>query len=313
MRRLTLAACALALLYAPAASPAAGPRTGGTAAPSAGGGITYGQPLRKVRHVSRESSRPVVREFAVAPGRVDAGTPATFVYRVDAPGSRTVRVRIVLTRVGAKAPTVRLRLGYVGAGVRHRYVWAPGPGELPAAEYAVALRAFDTAGRRLRRTARASGRGRLSVQVAQPALPAGRFPVQGPYGFGGEDARFGAGRAGHTHQGQDIVAPEGTPLIAPLDSVVQWRAFQARGAGHYVVLRGADARDYVYMHLRAGSVTVEKGTPVAAGQAFAQVGSTGSASGPHLHFEIWPDGWYATKASQPIDPLPQLMAWAGTR
>ena len=56
------------------------------------------------------------------------------------------------------------------------------------------------------------------------------------------------------------------------------------------------------MHLLDGSITVTKGAAVAAGQVFAQVGQTGHATAPHLHFEIWPDGWYASDASQPIDP-----------
>ena len=52
-------------------------------------------------------------------------------------------------------------------------------------------------------------------------------------------------------------------------------------------------------------------SPVTAGQRLASVGSTGSSSGPHVHFEIWPDGWYANARSRPIDPLPDLRAWAG--
>jgi murein DD-endopeptidase MepM/ murein hydrolase activator NlpD len=58
-------------------------------------------------------------------------------------------------------------------------------------------------------------------------------------------------------------------------------------------------------------VRVRKGQRVAAGQRLASVGSTGSSSGPHVHFEIWPDGWYANARSRPIDPLPDLRAWAG--
>ena len=46
------------------------------------------------------------------------------------------------------------------------------------------------------------------------------------------------------------------------------------------------------------------------GQQLAQVGATGDASGPHLHFEIWIGGWYA-RGGEPIDPLPQLQRWAG--
>jgi murein DD-endopeptidase MepM/ murein hydrolase activator NlpD len=64
------------------------------------------------------------------------------------------------------------------------------------------------------------------------------------------------------------------------------------------------------MHLQTGSITVTKGAALTAGQVFARVGSTGHSTGPHLHFEIWPGGWYATDASQPIDPAPDLRAWA---
>jgi murein DD-endopeptidase MepM/ murein hydrolase activator NlpD len=315
MRRLPFLACALAFLAAPAtAAPAAGPDTGGTAAPSSAGGVTYGQPVRTVRRASHAPSRPVAKEFTVAPATLDAGRPATFTFRVAGRMS-TVRVRIELVSAGASAPAKRLRLGYKRTGVRHTHVWTPAVGELPAGEYEVTLHAFDDTGRGLRRTAQASGRSRLSVRVTPPPVPpaAGVFPIQGAYSFGGDDARFGAERDGHIHQGQDVTAAEGTPLVAPVAAFVYWVDVQRRGAGHYVVLRGVDGTDYVFMHLKQGSITAVKGATLAAGQAFAQVGSTGASSGPHLHFEIWPNGWYSAKESMPIDPLPQLQAWAATR
>ena len=308
--RALLVVSVLTLLPASAAHGAAGHGTGGTAAPSSAGGVTYGQPVQKVRHSSRRSSRPVATEFSVAPTALAAGTPATFTFRVDGP-TPTVRVRVVLTRPGA-AP-VRLRLGYRRTGVRHTYVWTPA--SLAPGDYAVTLKAFDDSGRSLRRTAAASGRGRLAVQVAPPpqVAGAGTFPIAGAYTFGGEDGRFGAARDGHVHEGQDISAAAGTPLIAPIAATVYWVAFQRDGAGHYVVLRGPDGTDYVFMHLLAGSITPAEGAALAAGQQFAAVGSTGASSGPHLHFEIWPDGWYSSAASRPIDPLPQLLAWGGAR
>jgi murein DD-endopeptidase MepM/ murein hydrolase activator NlpD len=314
MRGLPVCACVLTLLAAPATAPAAGPGTGGTAAPSYAGGTSYGQAVHKVRRFSRASSRPVATEFSVTPSTLVAGAPATFAFRVEG-RTRSVRVRIELTRPGAAAPAKRLRLGYRRTAVRHTYVWTPAEGELPAGEYDVALEAFDDTGRRLRRSARASGRSRVTVQVPPPAVPAvaGVFPIQGPFSFGGADAGFGAARDGHVHQGQDVTAAEGTPLVSPVAAFVYWIAHQPGGAGHYVVLRGADGTDYVFMHLQKGSITTVKGTSLAAGAPFARVGSTGSSSGPHLHFEIWPDGWYSSKESKPIDPLPQLMAWAGTR
>ena len=314
MRRLPFLLCALTLLAAPAPAPAAGPGTGGSTAPSFSGGVTYGQPVRKVRRARRVSSRPVAREFTVAPAVLEAGRPATFAFRVDG-RMRSVRVRIEFTRAGASAPAKRLRLGYRRTRTRYEHVWTPAAGELPAGDYTVTLKAFDDAGRGLRRTARASGRAGVTVQVPPPApvASAGVFPVRGTYSFGGEEARFGAGRDGHAHQGQDITAAEGTPLVAPVAATVTWVAYQAAGAGHYVVMRATDGRDLVFMHLMAGSVMVAKGAVLAPGVQFARVGSTGSSSGPHLHFEIWPDGWYSSPDSKPIDPLPQLQAWAATR
>ncbi|HEU4701285.1 MAG TPA: M23 family metallopeptidase [Conexibacter sp.] len=150
---------------------------------------------------------------------------------------------------------------------------------------------------------------------AAPTAPtvAGTFPVQGPFSFGGDDARFGAGRPGHIHQGQDVVAASGEPLVAPVAGTVIWKANQPGGAGIYLVVRGAGsgvARDYVFMHIKRGTVLVRPGEAVRPGQQLAQVGATGAASGPHLHFEIWLGGWYARDGA-PMDPLPQLMRWAG--
>jgi murein DD-endopeptidase MepM/ murein hydrolase activator NlpD len=72
-----------------------------------------------------------------------------------------------------------------------------------------------------------------------------------------------------------------------------------------------DGRDYVFMHLSAGSILVAPGQHVGAGQPIAQVGRTGRASGPHLHFEIWVGGWY--DGGEPIDPLPDKRKHAAQR
>jgi murein DD-endopeptidase MepM/ murein hydrolase activator NlpD len=135
------------------------------------------------------------------------------------------------------------------------------------------------------------------------------FPIRGPFSFGGKDSRFGAGRPGHIHQGQDLTSPEGTPIVAPWGGTIEAVKFQAGGAGYYVVLDGdGEDRDYVFMHLRKSSTLVVKGQSVSKGQQLAEVGNTGSSSGAHLHFEIWIDGgWYT--GGRPIDPLPFLRAW----
>jgi murein DD-endopeptidase MepM/ murein hydrolase activator NlpD len=135
-----------------------------------------------------------------------------------------------------------------------------------------------------------------------------RFPVRGKHSYGGAGSRFGAPRSGHTHQGQDVSAACGTPLIAPHAGVVKAKAFQAGGAGNYLVIDAADVKqDYVFMHL-AAPAPVSKGQTVTTGQKIGKVGTTGSSSGCHLHFEIWVgNGWYS--GGTPIDPLPTLQYW----
>jgi murein DD-endopeptidase MepM/ murein hydrolase activator NlpD len=145
-------------------------------------------------------------------------------------------------------------------------------------------------------------------RAAKPAAPGvHRFPVAGVFDWGGPDARFGARRKGHRHQGQDLTAASGTPVVAPYRGRVAYVGYQAKGAGRYVVIRSADY-DYVFMHLLSGSVVVDEGDRVRTGQTIAAVGSTGESTGPHLHFELWVGGWY--EGGHPIDPLPLLQAWA---
>jgi murein DD-endopeptidase MepM/ murein hydrolase activator NlpD len=148
-------------------------------------------------------------------------------------------------------------------------------------------------------------------QAPAPVLPPGDhvFPVSGAYTLGGDDAGFGARRDGHRHQGHDIAAARGTAVVAPYAGVIDWVRFQRGGAGHYVVLDADDDRDYVFMHLRRGSIRVAEGQRVAAGEQIAEVGNSGRSFGAHLHFEVWTGGW-VEKGGEPVDPLPLLEAWA---
>ncbi len=253
---------------------------------------------------------PTARNFSVSPALVAPGAKVAFAFRAT-PGAR---VRVDVLTPGR--PAVRARLGRVGPSGKVRAAWTA---SVPTGKYTARLVV--------------SGAGvtrylRLPLTVVAPtppppvepvaAAPASLtaataskiFPVQGPNSLGGEGSRFGAGRTGHAHQGQDIAAAEGTPVVTPRGGSVYWIAYQAKGAGHYVVIAGGDGRHHVFMHLQAGSITVAKGQPVLAGQRIGAVGNTGASDGPHLHFEIWVNGWWATKASAPIDPLPELQAWA---
>jgi len=143
----------------------------------------------------------------------------------------------------------------------------------------------------------------LRIRAAPPAS-SGVFPVGGPHTYGDG---FGVQRNGHTHQGQDILAACGTPLVSVMNATVQYTGFQASGAGNYIVLdNDGTLDDFVYMHL-ATPPPVRAGAHLAAGQQVGTVGQTGDASGCHLHFEYWQGDWYG--GGHPIDPLPYLKAW----
>jgi murein DD-endopeptidase MepM/ murein hydrolase activator NlpD len=98
-------------------------------------------------------------------------------------------------------------------------------------------------------------------------------------------------------------------VVAPRGGVIEKIAYQAGGAGNYIVLDGAgEDRDYVFMHLQSGSIRVRSGQHVYTGQRLASVGSTGVGTGPHLHFEVWVGGgWYT--GGHTVDPLPYLRSW----
>jgi murein DD-endopeptidase MepM/ murein hydrolase activator NlpD len=146
------------------------------------------------------------------------------------------------------------------------------------------------------------------LNPAQTAALGAVFPVRGPHSFGNAENRFGAGRVGHIHEGQDVLANEGLPVVAPLAGTILTTGYQAGGAGWYVTEHTANGIDFFYAHCEAGSVAVGPEASVRAGQQLCLVGQTGDATGPHLHLEIWVGGWQSA-SGYPIDPLPYLEAW----
>jgi murein DD-endopeptidase MepM/ murein hydrolase activator NlpD len=133
------------------------------------------------------------------------------------------------------------------------------------------------------------------------------FPILGAHEFGMSAGRFGAGRTGHSHQGQDVMAACGTPLVAARGGVVQYAGFQY-AAGNYLVIDGkGTTNDFMYAHLAEPS-PLHSGDTVRTGQPIGIVGDTGDATACHLHFEIWAaPGWY--EGGAPFDPLPELEKW----
>jgi murein DD-endopeptidase MepM/ murein hydrolase activator NlpD len=133
------------------------------------------------------------------------------------------------------------------------------------------------------------------------------FPVLGAHDYGDSGAVFGAGRSGHTHQGHDVMAACGTPLVAARGGTVQYSGYQS-AAGNYLVIDGKGTTfDFMYAHLAEPS-PLQADETVRTGQPIGILGDTGSATACHLHFEIWAaPGWY--EGGSPVDPLLYLQKW----
>jgi murein DD-endopeptidase MepM/ murein hydrolase activator NlpD len=94
------------------------------------------------------------------------------------------------------------------------------------------------------------------------------------------------------HKGIDIAAPKGTPVLAAAGGTVRESEFSAE-RGNYVVIDHEEGASTVYAHLE--KLLVEPGQLVEAGEQIGTVGSTGMATGPHLHFELRIN-------DEPVDP-----------
>ena len=136
------------------------------------------------------------------------------------------------------------------------------------------------------------------------------FPVAGPHSFTdtfGAPRMFGTAFA-HLHQGTNVFAAEGTPLVAIERGILVRVGTDVLG-GTKLWLAGASGTRYFYAHLSALASGVVEGKPVEAGEVVGFVGRTGNAraSSPHLHFEVHPDGGAA------INPYPLLRIIADLR
>lgn len=100
------------------------------------------------------------------------------------------------------------------------------------------------------------------------------------------------------HRGVDIRAVTGTPVVAVDEGVVVEALQESFGYGQHVRVAHKGSRSTLYAHL--SKIEVKVGQKIAAGQELGQVGRTGFATGPHLHFEVQENG----KTINPLLVLP---------
>jgi murein DD-endopeptidase MepM/ murein hydrolase activator NlpD len=223
---------------------------------------------------------------------------------------RLVQTRAKITVDGVAGPQTRKALGPLGRpGLGTRSLRSGMRGwDVASLQFRLAMRGFpsgtfdgdfgphtDAAVRRYQRWAglRADGEVGPATTLSLARPPVGSPvslspPLPVPYtdGFGPRGARM--------HTGLDFPAPAGTSVVAARTSVVTIARWLA-GYGNTVAIRHKLGASTLYAHLSA--ILVKPGQRVAVAQPVGRVGATGSATGPHLHFELRVRG-------AAIDPLP---------
>lgn len=108
------------------------------------------------------------------------------------------------------------------------------------------------------------------------------------------------------HQGLDLSAPAGTPVVAPSTGVVEFAGAVDSGADHarallgnHVLIRHGDS-GYVTLYAHLESVDVKAGQKVKGGDRLGAVGSTGRSTAPHLHYQVMRG---EGRARENLDPL----------
>jgi murein DD-endopeptidase MepM/ murein hydrolase activator NlpD len=131
---------------------------------------------------------------------------------------------------------------------------------------------------------------------------AGPFPVAGKAHWSNDWHAFRPCPYPHVHEGLDIFAAEGTPVVAVANGSIAQIADPITGLG--ITLSTAGGMDYLYAHLSAYAPGTPSGTTVKVGQLIGFVGNTGDASegAPHLHFQAEPGGI-------PMPPKPLVDRW----
>jgi murein DD-endopeptidase MepM/ murein hydrolase activator NlpD len=184
---------------------------------------------------------------------------------------------------------------------------SPTPTPTPAAKKETKPKRQSLSGGKARKTGL---RRKRAPKVPKRLTQSGfAFPI---YGKATVADSFGAVRAAPvvTHEGDDIFADFGSPVVAVADGTVS-RVGTLPISGNRLWVTTASGDAFFYAHLSAFSPAAVDGAKVKAGTVLGFVGNTGDAepTPPHLHFEIHPGG----EEEPAVDPYPILTSWQGRR
>ncbi|HEV2776424.1 MAG TPA: peptidoglycan DD-metalloendopeptidase family protein [Solirubrobacteraceae bacterium] len=219
-----------------------------------------------------------------------AGRPVQLSFTVVAPAPMALQIEVVRNKTDQPVRTIVPPPAEPRVAQLVEWDGLTGRGEVaPNGDYRMRIRGADG---RVRR----GGTFRLRSH---------HYPIRGRHADRGPIGTFGVARSGgRIHQGFDVDAACGTPVVAARGGRVARAGYDPVLYGNFVIVRGEKTRrDYWYSHLK-NATRLRVGDRVRTGQRIASIGDTGNARtiGCHLHFEIHSRG-------RPVDPAPELHAW----
>ena len=253
---------------------------------------------------------PRTLQHAAASGRIDETAPSLFQAMENVGESAELTIALAQIFAGEIDFNTELQPGDRFSLTFERFVREDGPatyGTISAAE-------FENEGR-LVRAIRFTPPGGMPDYFDEQGRSLHRFFLRSPLKFEPRiTSRYSTRRmhpvlqTARAHRGVDYGAPTGAPVVAVASGSVVSATYD-NANGRMVRLRHASGYDSYYLHLSAFGPGIRRGVRVAQGQTIGLVGSTGLATGPHLHYGLqkngtWVDPLREHRNMPPGDPVP---------